>query len=71
MLVEDIIKEYTRLLPKGWSLKSVKYLPDATYRWEVTIQNDEDNQDTVTGYNMHLTRAFHNAAAMVRLPHEE
>ena len=68
MLVENIIKEYTRLLPKGWSLKRAIYKPDATYTWKVTIQNDED---TVTGYDIHLVKAFQNAAAMVRLPHEE
>ena len=68
MLVEDIIKEYTRLLPKGWSLKSATYKPHATYVWVVTIQDDED---TVTGYDIHLVKAFQNAAAMVRLPHEE
>ena len=71
MLVEDIFKNCTQLLPKGWSLKSAKYSPEATYRWEVTIQNDEDNQDTVTGYNIRLFKAFQSAAAMVRLPHEE
>ena len=68
MLVENMIKEYTRLLPKGWSLKSAIYKPRATYRWAITIQDDED---TVTGYDIHLIRAFHNAAAMVRLPHED
>ena len=71
MLVEDIIKEYTRLLPKGWSLKSATYKPHATYTWKVTIQNDEHDEVTATGHDMHLIRAFHNAAAMVRLPHEE
>ena len=71
MLVEDIIKECTRLLPIGWSLKRAIYNPDATYTWKVTIQNDEHDEVTASGYDMHLIRAFHNAAAMVRLPHQE
>ena len=71
MLVENIIKEYTHLLPKGWSLKRAIYKPDATYMWTITLQNDEDDQDTVTGYDIHLIKSFQRAATMVRLPHEE